>query len=378
MKILIICRRYIPGEAWTNRILAYAKGFAEQGVDVELCFLIGDKIRNPYEIIIPGVKVIDFWQKDNAIERKIRYLSYCRNLIRCRHYVNNDDNVFLYGIDPFLPQIVLHKTKNVFVEITEHPYKKGVTGEKKLTNNRVKLINQFKGLFVISRALREYFIKNGIEQNKVYISNMFVDTGRFDILGTDSQEPYFAYCGVVSKYKDGVDILLKSFALFHKEYPIYKIFIIGRFESNEVENELELLTEELGIKQNVVFTGLVSPDNMPQLLCNAQALVLARPDNLQSQYGFPTKLGEYLATGKPVIATSVGEIGEFIKNKENGVLVNPNDVNAFFEGMKWVVEHPNESTLIGKKGQQLALNEFSYKTQSQKVIEVMLRNNSHE
>ena len=48
------------------------------------------------------------------------------------------------------------------------------------------------------------------------------------------------------------------------------------------------------------FTGRTSPEVMPQILTDASILALARPNNVQSQNGFPTKLGEYLATGNPV------------------------------------------------------------------------------
>ena len=41
-------------------------------------------------------------------------------------------------------------------------------------------------------------------------------------------------------------------------------------------------------------------------------LVLARPDNIQAKGGFPTKLGEYLATGNPVVVTKVGEIPNYL------------------------------------------------------------------
>ena len=195
------------------------------------------------------------------------------------------------------------------------------------------------------------------------MSNMFVDAERFAIQKDTSREKYFAYCGVVSKYKDGVNDLLNAFALFHKHHSDYKLYIIGRFESLDIKKELEAQTDSLSITERVVFTGQVSPNEMPCLLSNAEALVLARPDNLQSKYGFPTKLGEYLATGNPVIVTNVGEIGIFIENKRNGILVPPNDPEAFADGMLWLVEHPHEAAAIGKQGQALAKTAFSYKTQ---------------
>ena len=372
MRILIICRRYIPGEAWTNRVLAYAKGFAEQGSEVKLCYLIGDKKRSPYEISILGVEIVNFWRQDGLLSRKSRYVSLFVNLYRCRQYIQPTDCVFVYGVESYIAKMALQKTKCVYGEITEHPFMAGSNEKQSLPKSRVKLLARLQGLFVISRSLNDYFVQNGIEEQKVHISNMFVDAGRFEGHKTTVDEKYFAYCGVVSKYKDGVDSLIKAFSQFKMSHPEYKLYIIGRFESDEVRKELEAMTEALEVAGSVIFTGQVLPEKMPSLLSNAQALVLARPNNVQSRYGFPTKLGEYLATGNPVIVTNVGEIGTFLRDRENAIILPPDDVNSFAYGMAWVVNHPEEAAQIGRKGKELAQTEFSYKTQSKKVLDIML------
>ena len=62
-----------------------------------------------------------------------------------------------------------------------------------------------------------------------------------------------------------------------------------------MSGNLELI-ENLGVKNSVIFTGIVSAAEIPQILKNATVLALDRPDSLQAQCGFPTKLGEYLLT----------------------------------------------------------------------------------
>lgn len=372
MIIKLICRRYIPGEAWTNRVLAYARGFAELGVNVKLCYLISDKKRSKYEINIPGVEVINLWEEDGFLGKHNRYISLFRNLFRLKHYIQPSDSVFIYGAESYLVKTALLKTDNVYVEITEHPFMRGSVENVQLSFTKKKLLKRVKGLFVISKSLKSYFIQNGVEESKIHISNMFVDTNRFNIIKQETSEKYFAYCGVVSIYKDGVNTLLKAFSEFVQKYPDYKLYIIGRFESPLVQEELFRLTASLRISESVIYTGPVEPTKMPELLINSQALVLARPNNLQSKYGFPTKLGEYLATGNPVIITDVGEIGDFIKSSENGIVVPPDNPQLFSESMKWVVEHPQEGKMIGMSGKLLANNEFSYKTQCRKVFDIII------
>ena len=60
-RVIFLNRRHCPGEAWTNRVLAYAKGFAEAGEEVVLYYIITDKQRTKPDINIPGVKVVNLW-----------------------------------------------------------------------------------------------------------------------------------------------------------------------------------------------------------------------------------------------------------------------------------------------------------------------------
>lgn len=76
------------------------------------------------------------------------------------------------------------------------------------------------GLLVISNSLKDYFINQGIKPNNVCVVNMFVDATRFERRDKTDDEKYIAYCGSVSSKKDGVDILIKSFAIFTKDIPI--------------------------------------------------------------------------------------------------------------------------------------------------------------
>lgn len=373
MHIKFLCRRYCLGEAWTNRVLAYAKGLAELGAKVSLVYLITDAKRTPYEINIPGVEVINLWEKDTFIEGKFRILSYLHNLYRARKLVKVGDKVFVYGAEERLVKAVSKKGVEVYAEITEHPYiynKNGGKGEK-IIDEKSRSLNKLSGLCVISIRLYQYFSSVGVDTSKIRISNMFVDSDRFKIPKSKISYPNIAYCGVLSYGKDGVDTLIKSFSIFHKTHPEYKLFLIGRAVSVDELDSLKQLCHQEGIDESVVFTGQILPSEMPQILVDAKILALARPNNLQNQNGFPTKLGEYLSTGNPVVVTSVGEIPLFIKDGVNGYLAEPDDPVSFAEKLCWVADHYDEACQVAVRGRKLAENEFSYKNQSKVLYDLM-------
>ena len=200
---------------------------------------------------------------------------------------------------------------------------------------------------------------------------MFVDTTRFQGLKKQPSEPYIAYCGTASNNKDGVDQLIKAFAIVVKKYPKYKLYIIGKTPSKQQRFDNFELVKDLGIENNVVFTGVVSSSEIPQMLMNATILALDRPNNLQAKYGFPTKLGEYLQTGNPVVITRVGDIPIFLKDGESALIAEPENPNSFSEKLCWAIEHPVEAREIGKKGKQVSDFHFNSIFETKKIISII-------
>ncbi|MCS2815132.1 glycosyltransferase [Bacteroides ovatus] len=200
---------------------------------------------------------------------------------------------------------------------------------------------------------------------------MTVDNNRFIGLKKQTSKKYIAYCGTASNNKDGVDELIKSFAIVHKSYPDVKLYIIGKTpDKDDVSGNLKLI-ENLGVKNSVVFTGIVSAAEMPQILKNATVLALDRPDSLQAQCGFPTKLGEYLLTENPVVVTKVGDIPLFLKDGETALLAEERNPYEFSSKLLWALDHPAEAIEIGKAGAQVAMREFNYLNETKKIIKAI-------
>ena len=156
--------------------------------------------------------------------------------------------------------------------------------------------------------------------------------------------------------------------MFKNKFPDYILEIYGSGTSETIE-KLKELAKENDVADSVIFTGPIPYTEMPNKLVNATILALSRPNNLQNQNGFPTKLGEYLMTGNPVVTTSVGEIPCFIKDGYNGYLAKPDSVESFAEKLKEVACNLEKAKLVGEKGREIAFKEFSYLTQTQKAFQ---------
>lgn len=360
MRKIIIAHIYNPGSAATNRIIAYSKSFMELGKEVILVLGCAEEITFP---IIEGVEVV-------GVLAATHQLLTPKMAAEVKKHYTKETVILIYG-SPLMCMFLPRWHYNIFFECTEVPMygkTKGFWLRIKETI-KLRLAKRATGMFVISKALKAYFVQRDIKN--ISVINMFVDASRFDIETPEYIGKYIAYCGTISPYKDGVDCLIKAFHIFHESHNDYKLKIIGRFENENSKQDVHALVESLGLDNAIEFTGLVSPDEMPNILKGASMLALARPNNVQAQFGFPTKLGEYLATGKPVVVTKVGEIGDFLIDGVNCRMAEPDNPQDFAEKMCWVANNSEEALEVGSKGKQLTNKEFSRLEQCRRALEFM-------
>jgi len=203
---------------------------------------------------------------------------------------------------------------------------------------------------------------------------MTVDLKRFDIQ-RNPVDRYIAYCGSSSFVKDGVDILIKSFSVITSKYPGVKLKIAAFMEADGLK--MLTLIKELQLQDKVEYVGELLRDEIPAFITNAELLVLPRPESKQSQGGFPTKLGEYLATGNPVCVTNVGEIFTYLADNESAFMVESGCVDSLVLSLDKALSDPANAKRIGLNGRKVAEENFSMDFQSIRLHDFLCKNTSN-
>jgi glycosyltransferase involved in cell wall biosynthesis len=383
MNLVFISSGHYPnGGASTNRHLAYGKGLAEAGHKV-IFILLSKQENELQENGINFISVLDFKKLNIKIILGKQYF-HIKSIIKAKKILNNFqsqeniDAIILLDTQVWilLPFILFAQRNHikVFHERTEYPFVvngKGLLNHVNLILYSSFILKRFDGLFVINKALKQYFSILLNNRIPIEIINMIVDPSRFDNLTTDSNYgQYIAYCGTLQGDKDGIDILIKAFADSLKTGKILKemkLLIIGDTSNKKSYNKLQQLCYDSQCENNVFFTGKIDRYKMPVYLKNASALALARPNNKQAEGGFPTKLGEYLATGNPVIITNVGEIGEYLVDGDNAFIAIPGSVDSFSLKIQEVFSDYNTASEVGTRGKELVYKEFNYFYESIKL-----------
>lgn len=366
MRIAIVNTLSIPsGQASVNRLLSYSKGMVEMGDQITV---LSSAYAETKVGTVNGVNFINCGKKTG----KLGLLSALKKIlstVKKEKY----DAVILVSNSLLLiyPLVMVCKWKGIKLiqEKSEFPFvlmKKGLIRKQWASFYTSTTYKLFDGMIVMTRPLMDYFATKVKKNCKLIEVPMTVDLDRFAIEKAESQYgDYVAYCGNMAGNKDGVMNLIEAFDIASKQIKDVKLLLIGGSSTPEDLDKIKEYAKDKG-DGRIVFYGRALREEIPQLLVNAKALALARPSSLQSTGGFPTKLGEYLATSNPVVVTAVGDIPRFL-NETNSFIVQPDNNEAFAMQLEKIFNDYATAHEIGKHGREVAEQNFNYKVQSPRV-----------
>ena len=359
------------GMAGTARIMSHCCGFAEKNVDVKIIvFRSAETVENANKsqwvnsrleikyVTSPLISPVFFlrcWNRLRGTWNMLLLLAFSGNAPQV---------LFLYGtprgISYLLKGICLCRRIIMIQERNEHP----CLGQNAFQRFKTSLyyrcaFSPFDGMIVMTKLIHAWFRERKWPENHLVHIPMSVNMERFAAAPPSPENnPYLFYAGVISKKKDGVDLLISAFARVAQDFPRYRLILGGT--GNDLE-EMKTLGEKYHLSERILFTGYIPSEKIPAYVCNAEMLILARPRSQQAEAGFPTKLGEYLASGRPVIVSSVGEIPDYLKDRDSAYLVEPGDADSLEKAIRDILNHPDDAGKIGERGRETAKISFNAK-----------------
>jgi glycosyltransferase involved in cell wall biosynthesis len=123
--------------------------------------------------------------------------------------------------------------------------------------------------------------------------------------------------------------------------------------------------------KNIHFAGFLKKEELEPMIFTSSILVNPRQSGVLADAGFPTKLGEYFATKRPVVATKVGDLAHYFSDKEEIVFAEPNNPKSLADAILFLLENKEKGDQIGLKGFDWALNNLDYIKNSRKLIEFL-------
>ena len=177
----------------------------------------------------------------------------------------------------------------------------------------------------------------------------------------------FLFCGGAAFY-DVIDIIINSFDIAE----IQNVKLILNCGGNSIElGRLKKRIAKAKKSQFIKLTNGLSFKNLIENYKSSLALLIPLRYKLQDLARFPHKIGEYAASGRPIISNNFGEMNVYFKDGKTAFLANGYTPKSIAEKMEFVVNNEDLATTVGQNAKLMASVKFNYINYSQKLKEFL-------
>lgn len=211
----------------------------------------------------------------------------------------------------------------------------------------------------------DLFVKKNIVSNDkvTKINGSGVDLDEYELSISENSRITFILISRLIKEK-GIYEYVEAAKKIKCKYPTVKFIMLGDRDLNP--NSVEKSDLKQWIEEGLIeWPGHV--DDVRPWLRKASVFVLPT----YYREGIPKSILEAMAMGKPIITTDIPGCREAVKNKENGFLVEPKDVNSLVDAMESYIAEPCKINIMGKKSRKKAEDYFDVSEVNKKIIDVV-------
>lgn len=177
------------------------------------------------------------------------------------------------------------------------------------------------------------------------------------------ESPLALYVGHIS-YGSEVSLILEALPLVVEALPDIHTVIVGTGDGVQALREQ---AQGAGLGERVVFAGWVDHQHMPVYLAAADLALYPYRDTLVNRAKSPSKITAYMAMGKPIVASAVGETVEYLEGGRAGLLTAPGDARAFAKAMIALLRDPAQAAELGRRAEQRVWERYDWARQVTRV-----------
>jgi glycosyltransferase involved in cell wall biosynthesis len=239
-------------------------------------------------------------------------------------------------------------------------------------------------LVVVSQPIKDQVVALGVDERRVLVNPNGVDVDRYrpDLDGTAVRARYglhdttvIGFIGTFGPWH-GAEVLAHAYVKLRASHPELasrlRLLMIG---TGATLNEVRRILSDGGALDATVFTGLVPQEDGPQHLAACDVLVSPHVPNSDGTpfFGSPTKLFEYMAMGKGIVASRLDQIGEVLDDGKTALLVPPGDVDALSAGIARLSGDRALRECLGANARRVAVERHTWREHTKQTIEQLAR-----
>jgi glycosyltransferase involved in cell wall biosynthesis len=377
MKILLVHPHEVFSmlEPWTTRVVNFAREFTLMGHEVKVVYFPLDWDHSshlPFERF--GVQFIPFCRKAGfriimrncAAMSRVASWADVVHFQKCFHYASlpslvaglSGDKPVHYDWDDW--------EEMIYYESAVPP----VPGIGSFLRTLERTIPQLvETVSVSSDRLMRVCLEVGVKSGDIFHVPVGADTELFKPgNGQDMKKrhgirlPLVIYVGQLhgGQY---VELFLKAAAAVTDRGVKAQFMVVG---DGVRAAELKDRAKELGLQRKVIFTGAVPSAEVPGYICSSDVAVACFEDNEVTRCKSPLKIAEYLACGKPIVASRVGEVSNMVGDA--GFLVEPGKHLPLAEKIAVLLKNAPLRESMGKKARKRAEDTYNWRSSSRTLL----------
>ena len=228
------------------------------------------------------------------------------------------------------------------------------------------------GVSALTPRMKKYVASYGVPVSMIDVLPGGVDTEMFSCgnrndnllarWGIGSSDRVILFMGTIYRFS-GLFQVIREFPKLLKDWPEARLLIVGRGED---EIRLKSLTREAGLTGKVVFAGAVDYALLPDLIRSSSICLNPFEINELTQDILPTKLFQYLACGKPVVATRLPGMIPFLTGEREGVVYA--DLADFVAVISDLLADGGKCQELGSSGRATMASQYDWRSIAERLL----------
>jgi glycosyltransferase involved in cell wall biosynthesis len=230
-------------------------------------------------------------------------------------------------------------------------------------------------VFVVSEVERENLLRAGLANEKIVVNPNAVDADLFrpNVRGDRVRhelmiapdETLVGFIGTFGPWH-GVEVLANAITQTPREAKL-RFLLIG---SGALRPKVEEILRAAHAEDRVIMVGAISHDRVPVMLDACDILVSPHVplEDGSPFFGSPTKLFEYMAMGKAIVASRLGQIGEVLTHEQTALLVEPGNVAELANAIERLTRSRELREQLGAAARRDAVAKHTWKQNAQRVL----------
>lgn len=227
-------------------------------------------------------------------------------------------------------------------------------------------------IVVVSSVLRDDLVRRGIQPDRIRVNPNAVDpdyfypgrgreSGRRE-LGVSPEEVLIGFVGSFSLWH-GIEVLERAIIrLLGSRQPCrFRFVLMG---DGLLQGEMRSALAAYESTQEVIFTGSLAREKVAEYLDASDILVsphVPMPDGSRF-FGSPTKIFEYMAMGKGIVASRLDQLAEVLEHDRTAVLVTPGVEKELAEAILCLALDPEKRVALGTAARRAAVERHCWST----------------